>query len=125
MSESLLRAAPYLASALAVVLSILNLYFHRRDRTPRLRIRIRYEYRAEPASDYAFHAHSQQRLYMRLGEFLRANELSYLQAAKTGIPLVRFAVSNPTTRTITLTSVRLVLRTSPFGRMLVLSTSNA
>lgn len=114
MSDSLAHLAPYLASALAVLLSLLNLYLGRRDRMPRLRIRLRYEYRAAGAA--AVHDRSQEGLYMRLGEFLREHDLAY----PSGTPVVRFAVSNVGEKAVHLKSVRLVLRAKPFGEALVL-----
>jgi hypothetical protein len=114
LNDSLAQLAPYLASALAVLLSLLNLYLGRRDRSPRLRIRLRYEYRA--GGEAAVHDRTQEGLYMRLGEFLREYDLAY----PSGTPVVRFAVSNVGERSVHLKSLRLVLRVRPFGKVLVL-----
>jgi hypothetical protein len=114
MSDSLIELVPYLASVLAVLLSLLNLYLGRRDRSPRLRIRLRYEYRA--GGEAAVHDRTQEGLYMRLGEFLREYDLAY----PSGTPAVRFAVSNVGERSVHLKSLRLVLRVRPFGKILVL-----
>lgn len=105
--------APYLASVLAVLLSLLNLYLGRRDRSPRLRTRLRYEYRAD--GEAAVYDRSQEGLYMRLGEFLREYGLAY----PSGTPVVRFAVSNAGGRSVHLKALRIVRRARPFGKTLV------
>jgi hypothetical protein len=112
--DDLARLAPYLASVLAVLLSLLNLYLGRRDRSPRLRIRARYEYRAD--GEAAVHDRTQEGLYMRLGEFLREYDLAY----PSGTPVVRFAVSNVGGRSVHLKGLRIVQRSGPFGKSLVL-----
>ena len=43
--ESLVQVGPIAVSLLALALSLVNLYLQRRDRRPRLEIRVRYEYR--------------------------------------------------------------------------------
>ena len=101
-------------SLLALVLSLANLYLQRRDRRPRLKIRVRYEYRVEgpDAKDEGLpHVHddSQEGLYMRLGDFLRQHGLRYPR----GAPVVRFALSNEGGRSVYLEGVYLVL---PSGR---------
>lgn len=73
------EAGPTAVSLLALVLSLFNLYLQRRDRRPRLEIQARYEYRTgdsdvtsgEDASPPLIHDHSQERLYLLLGNFLR------------------------------------------------------
>ena len=102
------------ASVLALVLSIFSLYLQRRDRRPRLEIRVRYEYRAAPLEEAspsdpdppAIHDRSQEGLYLLLGDFLREYGLEYPQ----GTPLVRFALANKGTQPIYLDSIRLVVR---------------
>ena len=76
MGDALTQAATAAASILALVLSLVNLYLQRRDRTPRLKIRVRYEYRVEPAEETPgeagpprVHDDSQEGLYLRLGIF--------------------------------------------------------
>jgi hypothetical protein len=120
VSGGLCQLGPYLASALAVLLSLLNLYLQRRDRTPRLRVRVRYEYRAEGAAAPAIHDRTQEGLYMRLGEFLKEHGLSYPRAVSSGVPLVRLAVSNPGEKPVYLVAVRLELRARILGRTHVL-----
>jgi hypothetical protein len=101
------------ASVLALVLSIFSLYLQRRDRRPRLEIRVRYEYRAAPLDEAspgdptppAIHDRSQEGLYLLLGDFLREYGLEYPQ----GTPLVRFALANKGTQPIYLDSIRLVV----------------
>lgn len=97
-------------SLLALVLALINLWFQRRDRRPRLKIRVRYEYRAinRAGEDRPAHVYddSQQGLYMRLGDFLRENELQYPE----GTPVVRFALTNEGQRPVYLEGVYLVLR---------------
>jgi hypothetical protein len=126
VGELLTQVGTTATSVLALVLSFLNLYLHRRDRRPRLTIRARYEYRVdapaeEPNKDPSpprIHDDSQEGLYLRLGDFLREYGLAYPQ----GSPVVRFAVSNEGERAIYLESVKLVLRPNPpfFGDRLVL-----
>lgn len=106
-----------MVSALALALSVTNLYLQRRDRRPRLRIRARYEYRAvvsggadEGDGLLQVHDDSQEGLYMLLGDFLREHGLRYPQ----GTPMVRFSVSNEGSRTVYLDGVRIVFR--PGGR---------
>jgi hypothetical protein len=102
------------ASVLALVLSVISLYLQRRDRRPRLEIKVRYEYRAAPLDDDAspggpdppaIHDRSQEGLYLLLGDFLREYGLEYPQ----GTPLVRFALANKGTQPIYLASIRLVV----------------
>ncbi len=102
---------PAVASVLALVLSLLNLYVQRRDRSPRLRIRVRYEYRAggsreERSPSLGLHDEGQKGLYMRLGDFLREHELDY----PGGSPVVRFTISNEGEKVAYLGAVRLVVR---------------
>ncbi len=97
--EDLAGAGPTVVSVLALVLSLVNLYLQRRDRRPRLKIRVRYEYRVgvpeagvsggSPAPQV--HDESQEGLYLRLGDFLR--EHGVVEYPR-GSPVVRFAVSN-------------------------------
>ncbi len=101
------------ASVLALVLSVFSLYLQRKDRRPRLEIRVCYEYRATPLdgpSDEpdppAIHDRSQEGLYLLLGDFLREYDLEYPQ----GTPLVRFALANKGTQPIYLDSIRLIVR---------------
>ena len=114
------------ASVLAMVLSVFSLYLQRRDRRPRLEIRVRYEYRAAPLDGAspgdtdppAIHDRSQEGLYLLLGDFLREYGLEYPQ----GTPLVRFALANKGTQPIYLDSIRLVVvrPREPRGRRLIL-----
>jgi hypothetical protein len=114
------------ASVLALVLSVFSLYLQRRDRRPRLEIRVRYEYRAAPLDGAspgdpdppAIHDRSQEGLYLLLGDFLREYGLEYPQ----GTPLVRFALANKGTQPIYLDSIRLVVvrPRAPRGRWLIL-----
>ena len=123
--EDLAGAGPTVVSVLALVLSLVNLYLQRRDRRPRLKIRVRYEYRVgvpeagvrgiSPAPQV--HDESQEGLYMRLGDFLREHGVEYPR----GSPVVRFAVSNEGERAAYLGAVRLVFREGrPLGRRMVL-----
>lgn len=123
--EALTQVATTAASLLALVLSTLNLYLQRKDRRPRLGMRVRYEYRVGgpemPGEDEALpriHDDSQERLYMLLGDFLKEHGIDYPQ----GVPLVRFALSNEGERPIYLHSLRLTFYVGPypFGRRLVL-----
>ena len=126
MGELATQIGTTVTSVLALVLSLLNLYLHRRDRRPHLRIRARYEYRIEASGEEPdtdpppprIHDDSQEGLYLLLGDFLREYGLNYPQ----GSPLVRFAISNEGERAIYLESVKLVLRPnlSFFGDRLVL-----
>jgi hypothetical protein len=123
--EDLAGAGPAVVSVLALLLSLINLYLQRRDRRPRLKIRVRYEYRVgapeagvqggSPAPQV--HDESQEGLYMRLGDFLREHGVEYPR----GSPVVRFAVSNEGERAAYLGAVRLVFREGrPLGRRMVL-----
>ena len=123
--EELAGVGPTVASVLALVLSLVNLYLQRRDRRPRLKIRARYEYRvgaAEAGSPPGspapqVHDESQEGLYMRLGDFLREHGVGYPR----GSAVVRFAVSNEGERAAYLSAVRLVFREGgPLGRRMVL-----
>lgn len=119
--EELARVGPAAVSVLALVVSLVNLYLQRKDRSPRIRIRARYEYRAaSPDGDSAplrVHDDSQAGLYMRLGDFLREHGLEY----PGGSAVVRFAVSNEGEKISYLNTVRLVFRErNPFGRLMVL-----
>jgi hypothetical protein len=119
--EELARVGPVAVSVLALVLSLLNIYLQRKDRSPRLGVRARYEYRAGPSGGGSpalrVHDGSQEGLYMRLGDFLREHGLDYPQ----GSPVVRFTVSNEGEKVAYLDAVRLVLRGGgPFGRLMVL-----
>lgn len=119
--EELAGYGPAAVSVLALVVSLVNLYLQRKDRSPRIRIRARYEYRAASpgggASLLQVHDDSQAGLYMRLGDFLREHGLDYPR----GSAVVRFAVSNEGEKISYLSSVRLVFREgSPFGRRMVL-----
>jgi hypothetical protein len=104
---------------LALVLSVFSLYLQRRDRRPRLEIRVRYEYRAAPLDEAspddptppAIHDRSQEGLYLLLGDFLREYGLEYPQ----GTPLVRFALANKGTQPIYLDSIRLLVVVRPRG----------
>ena len=108
--EDVVRVGPTAVSVLALVLSLLNLYAQRRDRSPRLRIRARYEYRAGPrggdSSPLRMHDETQRGLYMRLGDFLREHGLDYPR----GSPVVRFTISNEGEKVAYLGAVRLVVR---------------
>lgn len=112
MGYDLAQALPTAASLLALSISLLNLWLQRKDRKPRLRIRVRYEYRAVPAegggegSPLGMHDGSQEGLYLLLGDFLREHGLRYPR----GSPVVRFALSNEGERQVYLDSVRLVVR---------------
>ncbi len=119
--EELARVGPAAVSVLALVVSLANLYLQRKDRSPRIRIRARYEYRAVPPDGdpvpLRVHDDSQAGLYMRLGDFLREHGLDYPR----GSAVVRFAVSNEGEKISYLSTVRLVFRESnPFGRRMVL-----
>lgn len=105
------QTGPAVVSALALALSMANLYLQARDRRPRLEIRLRYEYRAigrvpGVAERPQLHDESQERLSVLLGGFLREHGLEYPQ----GIPLVRFTLSNKGERPIYLESLRLLIR---------------
>jgi hypothetical protein len=99
------EVGPLVASLLALGLSLFNLYFQRRDRKPRMEIRVRYEYRASGDDGPHIHDGSQERLYLLLGDFLREYGLEYPE----GIPVVRFALSNRGERPIYLDSIRLAI----------------
>ena len=128
-AEELVGAGPTVVSVLALVLSLLNLYLQRRDRRPRLKIRVRYEYQvgasegASPAGSQGVspapqvHDESQEGLYLRLGDFLREHGVEYPH----GSAVVRFAISNEGERVAYLNAVRLVFREGgPAGRRMVL-----
>jgi hypothetical protein len=107
------EVGPTAVSLLALVLSLFNLYLQRRDRRPRLEIRVRYEYRIDipdGASDAdalpQLHDDSQEGLYLLLGNFLREYGLEYPQ----GSPVVRFALSNKGDKVLYLASIQLVFR---------------
>jgi hypothetical protein len=107
------EVGPTAVSLLALVISLFNLYLQRRDRRPRLEIRVRYEYRIDipgGASDAdalpQLHDDSQEGLYLLLGNFLREYGLEYPQ----GSPVVRFALSNKGDKVLYLASIRLVFR---------------
>ena len=111
--ENLAQVGPTVVSLLALVLSLFNLYLQRRDRRPRLEIRVRYEYRIDTpdgASDAdtlpQIHDSSQEGLYLLLGTFLREYGLKYPQ----GSPVVRFALSNKGDKVLYLASIRLLFR---------------
>ena len=113
--EHLAQVGAMATSLLALILSLAGLYLQRRDRSPRLRIRVRYEYRPgtrDEARDGTprIYDDSQEGLYLLLGDFLREYGLEYPQ----GSPVVRFAISNEGERVIYLESLRLVFR--PGGR---------
>ena len=101
------------ASVLALVLSVFSLYLQRKDRRPRLEIRVRYEYRTAPLDGPspdepdppAIHDRSQEGLYLLLGDFLREYNLEYPQ----GTPLVRFTLANKGVQPVYLGSIRLVV----------------
>jgi hypothetical protein len=125
-SGTLMQIATTIASILALTLSLFNLYLQRRDRLPRLKIRLRYEYRAAPLDETSeadgtqpqIHDNSQEGLYLLLGDFLREYELEYPE----GTPIVRFALSNEGERVLYLDSIRLTLRVGSrlFGDWMVL-----
>ena len=111
--ELLVHLGPAATSMLALVLSLIGLYLQRRDRSPRLKIRVRYEYRPgtrDEADDGTprIYDDSQEGLYLLLGDFLREYGLKYPQ----GSPMVRFAISNEGERVVYLESLRLVFRAS-------------
>lgn len=114
----LAEVGPVVVSALAFVLSLLNLYLQRRDRRPRLRIRVRYEYRVGASGDLPqMHDESQEGLYMRLGDFLREHGVEYPR----GSAVVRFAVTNEGERVAWISAVRIVFREGRLlGRRMVL-----
>lgn len=116
----LAEVGPVVVSALAFVLSLLNLYLQRRDRRPRLRIRVRYEYRVGGGTSGdlpQMHDESQEGLYMRLGDFLREHGVEYPR----GSAVVRFAVTNEGERVAWISAVRIVFREGrPLGRRMVL-----
>jgi len=119
--ELLVQVGPAATSVLALVLSLIGLYLQRRDRSPRLKIRVRYEYRPgthDEANDGTprIYDDSQEGLYLLLGDFLREYALEYPQ----GSPVVRFAISNEGERVVYLESLRLVFRDRRFGDRLVL-----
>ncbi len=121
--ELLVQVGPAATSMLALALSLIGLYLQRRDRSPRLKIRVRYEYRPgtrDEANDGTprIYDDSQEGLYLLLGDFLREYGLEYPQ----GSPVVRFAISNEGERVVYLESLRLVFRASntQFGDRLVL-----
>jgi hypothetical protein len=111
--ELLVQVGPAATSVLALVLSLIGLYLQRRDRSPRLKIRVRYEYRPDTRDEAndgtpRIYDDSQEGLYLLLGDFLREYGLEYPQ----GSPVVRFAISNEGERVVYLESLRLVFRTS-------------
>lgn len=114
MDDTLAQVSTAAASVLALVLSLANLYLQRRDRGPRLGIRVRYEYRAGTREGVSSRGHpplrlhdgSQEGLYLLLGDFLREHGLAYPQ----GSPFVRFSLSNEGQREIFLDAIRLVFR---------------
>jgi len=115
VGDDVLQILPTVASLLALALSLLNLYLQRRDRRPRLKIRVRYEYRVgDPTSQHdredgalpRIHYDSQEGLYLRLGDFLREYDLAY----PSGTPLVRFSLSNEGERDIYLSNIWLTLQ---------------
>lgn len=123
MYDNLAQTATAAASLLALVLSTLNLYLQRRDRSSRLGIRVRYEYRADgnkvkgasgrDAASPRIHDASQERLYLLLGDFLRKHDLEYPQ----GVPLIRFALSNEGQRPVYLNGLKFTLpRARPWSR---------
>ena len=135
--ETLARVLPAAASSVALVLSLAGLYLQRRDRRPRLKVRVRYEYRLGPAgrppgrspghspgeaSDAGnarprIHDDSQKGLYKRLGDFLVEHGL---QREPEGHSVVRFSLSNEGEKVVYLGSVRLYLLlagTSPDARL--------
>lgn len=121
----LAQVGPAAVSMLALLLSLFNLYLQRRDRRPRLEIRVRYEYRINTPDGASgldalpqIHDDSQEGLYLLLGNFLREYGLEYPQ----GTPVVRFALSNKGDKVVYLDGIRLSFRTgsSLFGEPLVL-----
>jgi hypothetical protein len=94
------------SAVLALALSALTLALQRRDRFPRVRVRHRYEYRA---GSHALHARSERLLSLRLGPFLAEHGLG----GPDGVPVVRFAVSNPGPHPIRLQEARILLRRPP------------
>jgi len=112
--ESLTQFGPVAVSLLALALSLVNLYLQRRDRRPHLEIRARYEYRTglpdarsgQDGTPPLIHDHSQEGLYLLLGNFLKEHDLEYPQ----GTPVVRFAPSNRGDKIIYLDKVQLVFR---------------
>ena len=121
--ELLAQVGPAAASVLALFLSLIGLYLQRRDRSPRLKIRVRYEYRPgtrDEAHDGTprIYDDSQEGLYLLLGDFLREYGLEYPQ----GSPVVRFAISNEGERVVYLDGLRLVFHPGGqrFGDRLVL-----
>lgn len=121
--ELLVQVGPAATSMLALALSLIGLYLQRRDRSPRLKIRVRYEYRPGTRDEAnegtpRIYDDSQEGLYLLLGDFLREYGLKYPQ----GSPVVRFAISNEGERVVYLESLRLVFRASnsQFGDRLVL-----
>ena len=121
--ELLVHLGPAATSVLALVLSLIGLYLQRRDRSPRLKIRVRYEYRPgtrDEANDGTprIYDDSQEGLYLLLGDFLREYGLEYPQ----GSPVVRFAISNEGERVVYLESLRLIFHSGGqrFGDRLVL-----
>ncbi len=129
MGDALAQVGTAAASVLALVLSLANLYLQRRDRSPRLRIRVRYEYRAGTSEGSSrdipgggrppprIHDGSQEGLYLLLGDFSREYGLAYPE----GSPVVRFSLSNEGQREIFLDAIRLVFRPGGrFGEKLVL-----
>jgi hypothetical protein len=111
--ELLVQVGPAATSVLALVLSLIGLYLQRRDRSPRLKIRVRYEYRPGTRDEAnavtpRIYDDSQEGLYLLLGDFLREYGLEYPK----GSPVVRFAISNEGERDVYLESLRLVFRAS-------------
>ena len=117
--EELARVGPTAVSVLALLLALLNLYVQRRDRSPRLKVRARYEYRAGTSeggsSPPRMHDETQKGLYMRLGDFLREHGLDYPR----GSPVVRFTVSNEGEKVAYVSAVRLVVRGRLGSRMVL------
>lgn len=105
--QAVVEVAPVALSTLALGFSVFSLYFQRRDRRPLLEVRCRYEYQVggSVVEGRSIHDHSQERLYLLLGDFLREYDLDYAQ----GTPVVRFALSNRGEREIYLDSLRLVM----------------
>lgn len=112
--DTLAQVLPTATSLLALALSLLNLWLQRRDRSPRLGVRVRYEYRAGGSlngdrdaddSPPQIHDASQEGLYLLLGDFLREHG----PERPKGSPVIRFALSNEGERPIYLDGVRLVL----------------
>ena len=123
---NLVQIGPMVGSLLALLFSLINLYLQRRDRRPRLEIRARYEYRTDTSDEASnedaplplLHDHSQEGLYLMLGNFLREHGLEYPQ----GTPVMRFALSNKGDRVLYLDGIRLTFRIGNllFGDRLVL-----